>query len=155
MEYSDILKCLKALQECKNGNSKSCNKITEKCLKKLELKLKPLPSLKQIKNQNNLTEYLRYTYTLVNKIQQKYIEKLYDTTKMLNIFNYLQQIESNKNKKEDLEKIKKRIIDKENFLNNEIKEYLISLIEEYLKILQQNEENRRIGETTDSSPSPN
>jgi len=166
MEYSDILKCLKTLQECKNGNSESCNKIEEKCLKKLELTLESLSSLKQKEDIHSyIYNILKHIdkYNILKDIDEKYdIKTQTDEKKLKNTINifiryfeYLQKIESNKNKKEDLEKIKKRIKNKEKFFDNKIKKRLINLIEKYLKILQQNEENRRIRETTDSSPSLN
>jgi len=142
MNYGNILKCLKAIQECKNGNKKSCDEMKKECLEKLLLELS-IDFTKNIKKniekqKINDKNVIRYVEKLVYKIQQKYIEKIFNTKVLLDIFNYLKKIEQNKNNKEQLEQIKNKI--EKNF-NNEIKDHLIRLIDNYLTNLQQNEKN--------------
>ena len=142
MNY-EILKCLETIQECLNNlNSNSCNEVKEKCIKKLKLELsfditKNKNIKKYIKTQKiNNKNVVNYVKKFVYEIQQEYIEKIFDTKRLRDIFNYLKEIELNKkeNDKKQLEQIKKEI-EKENF-DNEIKDYLIEQIDNYIKQIE-------------------
>jgi len=140
MNYGNILECLKTIQECKNRNKKSCDKIKTKCYKELLLEL--VKNNKEIKNQykehykdtnkDNITNNIK---TILIRLQNLHIKELYKVSKLLNIFDIFSKIEQNKNNKEQLEQIKNEI--EKNF-DNEIKDHLIRLIDNYLTNLQQN-----------------